>query len=68
MTTLAREAIKRCRSYVDHSGKTQEQMAAEAGVSIIVIKRLRAGLPISLASLEKIEASIPKRWRDPLPD
>jgi hypothetical protein len=63
----ARMSLERCRSYARHSGKTREAMADDAGVDVGVVKRLRAGLPVSLANLERFEASIPKNWRDPLP-
>lgn len=64
----SRAALQRCQSWAKHSGKTREAMAEEAGVNLAVIRRLRAGLSVSIASLERVEATIPRNWRDPLPD
>jgi hypothetical protein len=42
-------------------------MADMAGVNMAVITRLKQRKGVSIASLERVEASIPKNWRDPLP-
>ena len=54
-------------SYARHSGKSREQMAEAAGVGIDAVRRLRAGLPISMRNMERFERAIPKEWRNPLP-
>lgn len=64
--TLTRTILERCQSWARHSGKTREAMAAEAGVHITVIKRLRQNLPVSVASLERVEAVVPLSWSDPM--
>ena len=61
------KALERCWSWVRHSGETREAMAERAGVNMAVITRLRQRKAVSMASLERVEASIPKGWRDPLP-
>ena len=66
--TYIEKAHAKASSWVRHSGRTREEMAEAAGVSLDVIRRLKAGLPVSVASLQNIERSIPNNWRDPLPN
>lgn len=61
-------AFQRCVSYAKHSGKTLDQMAAAASVDVNVVKRLRASRVITYPNLARFERSIPKNWRDPLPE
>lgn len=66
--TYIQKAHARVGSWVRHSGRTREEMAESANVALDVIRRLRAGLPVSMANFERVERSIPKNWRDPLPN
>lgn len=61
----SQKALERCWSWVRHSGKTREAMAEMAGVNMAVITRLKQRKGVSIASLERVEASIPKNFRDP---
>lgn len=64
---LTDAAIRRCRSWVIHSGLTGEEIAGKAGVGLSTVWRLKDGKEVSTRSLRRIEAAIPKNWRDPLP-
>lgn len=60
-------SVRRCQSWVIHSGLNGDEIASRAGVGLSTVWRLKEGRNISLRNLRKFEAAIPKNWRDPLP-
>ena len=67
MDTHTERAIRRCLSWIKHSGLTDAELADRAGIAANTLRRLKRGQGVTVRAVQCVERSIPKNWRDPLP-
>jgi predicted transcriptional regulator len=68
MNTHTERAIRRCLSWIEHSGLTDAEMAERAGIAASTLRRFKRGQGVTVRAVQCIERSVPKNWRHPLPD